>query len=215
MTEAPYFENHRRRDRFPWSLYHRDLTQRLARTIAERGSAPRVLIVGSGLEPEIAGAPPGTHFHGCDLDARAIAECARLHPHLADRLAVCPSPHALPVEGAFAEPFDVVLAKEVVEHLDDPAPWARLLASRVRIGGALVLTTPNYSRLSTLPLLEATVLEWIARRDGYSRAHIHPSKFSKRTLARLDVGPGMRLCRVEVAWTGWTLLGVWERIAPA
>ncbi len=84
----------------------------------------------------------------------------------------------------------------------------------MRVGGALVLTTPNYSRLSTLPLLEATVLEWVARRDGYSRAHIHPSKFSTRTLARLDVGPGMRLARIEVAWTGWTLLGVWERVAP-
>ena len=215
MTEAPYFENHRRRDRFPWSLYHRDLSQRLARTLDAYGSAPRVLVVGCGLEPEIDGAPPGTLFHGCDLDARAVEECARLHPHLAARLAVCPSENALPTTGNFAAPFDVVLAKEVVEHLIDPAPWARMLASRVRVGGSLVLTTPNYSRLSTLPYLEATVLEWIARRDGYSRKHIHPSKFSRRTLAKLDVGAGMTLARVEVAWTGWTLLGVWKRVAAA
>jgi 2-polyprenyl-3-methyl-5-hydroxy-6-metoxy-1,4-benzoquinol methylase len=213
MTEAPYFENHRRRDRFPWSLYHRDLSARLVRTLGAYGAAPRVLVVGCGLEPEIDGAPEGTLFHGCDLDARAIAECARQNPRLAERLAVCPSPNELPSTGKFAAPFDVVLAKEVVEHLPDPAPWARLLASRVRVGGALVLTTPNYSRLSTLPYLEATVLEWIARRDGYSRKHIHPSKFSRRSLRKLDVGPGMKLARVEVAWTGWTLLGVWLREA--
>jgi len=215
MTDAPYFENHKRRDRFPWSLYHQDLSRRLVRTIADYGAAPRVLVVGCGLEPEIEGAPAGTLFHGCDLDSRAIAECAKLHPQLRDRLAVCPSPSELPSSGDFAAPFDVVLAKEVVEHLDEPAPWARLLASRVRVGGSLVLTTPNYSRLSSLRYLEATVLEWIARRDGYSRKHIHPTKFSKRSLARLDVGGGMAPARVEVAWTGWTLFGVWKRIAPA
>ena len=35
-----------------------------------------------------------------------------------------------------------------------------------------------------------------------------------RTGTTTDVGPGMRLSRIEVAWTGWTLLGIWERVAP-
>ena len=212
MSErAPYFENHARRNRFPWSLYHRDLTRAIARVIRDHGAAPRVLVVGCGLEPEIEGAPAGTVFHGCDLDAHAIEECRAALPHMRDRLHVCPSPSELP---DFDVDFDVVLAKEVIEHLDDPAPWARELANRVRPGGELVLTTPNYGPLSTLGWLERTVLEWIARRDGYTRAHIHPSKFDRTRLAQLDVGPGMELVRVRTAPTGWTLLGRWRRLAP-
>jgi len=210
--EAEYFANHARKDRFPWSLYHRPLAGQMARILG-RYPSPRVLVVGCGLEPTIPGAPDAI-FHGCDLDPRAIEACRELFPALADRLAVCPSAGELPVEGAFAEPFDVVLAKEVVEHLPDPAPWARLLAGRVRVGGSLVLSTPNYGLDSSLGAIESTVLEWVARSDGYSRRHIHPSRFTRRSLARLDVGPGMRLVSIERPWTRWTLLGHWERIAP-
>ena len=213
--EAPYFVNHQRRLRFPWSLYHKDLERALASAIASHGTAPRVLVVGCGLEPEVVGAPRGAIFHGCDLDARAVEKCKDLYPHLAGRLAACPEPYALPSGGAFDEPFDVVLAKEVIEHTDDPQRFARSLAERVAIGGELVLTTPNYGKLSTLALLERTVLEWVARRDGYSREHIHPSRFDKKGLARLDVGPGMELQRVRRAWHGWTLLGRWKRLSRA
>ena len=115
-----------------------------------------------------------------------------------------------------AETFDVVVAKEVIEHVLEPARWAQVLAARVRPGGTLVLTTPNYGRFSTLPLLESTVLEWIARRDGFSRRHIHPTKFDRRRLEQLDVGPGMRLLSVDRTRTGWALVGRWrrDRVAP-
>jgi 2-polyprenyl-3-methyl-5-hydroxy-6-metoxy-1,4-benzoquinol methylase len=210
-AEAAYFVNHARKDRFPWSLYHQPLAEQLARIIAKH-ETPRVLVVGCGLEPTIAECDEATFF-GCDLDPRAIEACKRDRPEMADRLAVCPSPLELPRSGAFAEPFDVVLAKEVIEHLDSPAPWAQLLASRVRVGGSLALSTPNYGLDSSLGVLESTVLEWIARRDGYSRRHIHPSKFNARSLAKLDVGVGMRLVEIEVPWTRWTLLGHWERVS--
>ncbi|WP_437871885.1 class I SAM-dependent methyltransferase [Sorangium sp. So ce363] len=213
-TAAPpgdYFSNHRRRERFPWSLYHGALTRPLARAIAARGPRPRVLLVGCGLEGEIPGAPPATELYGCDLDARAIEACRRLYPARAARFAVCPGPYELPTGGGFDGPFDVVLAKEVVEHTLDPSRWARGLSVRLAPGGALLLTTPNYGRLSTLPLLEATVLEWIARRDGFSRKHIHPSKFDERSLAALDVGERMRLVSVRRTLTGWSLLGTWQR----
>lgn len=211
--EAAYFVNHARKDRLPWSLYHRPITDALVR-IVRRYHRPRVLVVGCGLEPTLPGLPEAV-FHACDLDPRAIDACKRALPEMASRLAACPSELELPSEGELAGDFDVVIAKEVVEHLPDPAPWARLLASRVKLGGVLLLTTPNYGLDSTLGLLESTVLEWIARRDGYSRRHIHPSKFTARSFARLDVGPGMRLVEVDVPWTRWTLLGHWTREAAA
>ena len=215
-TEAPYFINHERGRRFPWSLYHRDLDRRLARAIARTGRvSPRVLVVGCGLEPrvDLQGRMSDVQFFACDSDARAIAECKKRYPEMEGRLAVCPTGNELPTEPAFMTPFDVVLAKEVVEHLPSPEPWAQALAARVALGGALLLTTPNYGSLSLLGLLERTVLEAIARRDGYSRANIHPTKFTRRRLSLLDVGPGMQLVRVETTWTGWALLGHWKRVA--
>ncbi len=213
MTEAVYFSNHARKDRFPWSIYHRPLLTGFRQVLATAPAGARVLIVGCGLEPVVPGVS-GVTFFGCDLDSNAVAESRRLFPEMADRLATCPSQVALPSEGAFAGDFDVVLAKEVIEHLPEPEPWARMLARRVRVGGSLVLSTPNYGLDSSLGVLERTVLEWVARRDGYSRAHIHPSKFDRARLRALDVGPGMQLERIEVPWTRWTLLGHWRRTAP-
>ncbi len=216
MTDlgAPYFRNHDRRQRFPWCLYHAELDWRIAKAVRDQSPSPRVLVVGCGLEPRVVGAPTARCF-GCDLDARAIEVCRDRYPDLVDRLAVCPGPFELPSEGDFAGEFDVVLAKEVIEHLDDPERFARGLAERVAVGGELILTTPNYGRLSTLPILERTVLEWVARRDGYSRRHIHPSRFDRRRLAALHLGPDLRLLQVRTAVSGWTLLGRWQRVAPA
>lgn len=207
--EAPYFVNHARRRRLPWSLYHRELEWRLARILRARPGRPRVLVVGCGLDPLVAGAE--ADYHACDLDPRAVEACRSLHPSMAERIAVNPDPYRLPDQGALAGDFDVIVAKEVIEHTEEPERWARTLAARVAPGGELLLTTPNYGRLSTLALLERTVLEWVARRDGYTRRHIHPSRFDRRRLAKLDLGPGIEFVEIQTAFTGWTLLGRWRR----
>lgn len=213
MTAAPYFVNHARKDRFPWSVYHRPLIDGFAQALSQHRGG-RVLVVGCGLEPFFPGVP-GVTFYGCDLDPQAIEESQRLFPEMKDRLAVCPSEQELPRAGAFEGDFDVVLAKEVVEHLPTPEPWAKMLAARVKVGGSLLLSTPNYGLDSSLGLLERTVLEWFARKDGYTRAHIHPSKFDQKRLRALDVGPGMELVAVDIPWTRWTLLGHWRRTRAA
>lgn len=201
---APYFANHDRRRRFPWSLYHRGLEQRLASAVRSLpGAAPRVLVVGCGLEPFVPGVE-GPTYHGADIDEASIRRCGELYPALAGRLAVCPNPYQLPTGEAFDVPFDAIVAKEVIEHLDEPERWLQALAERLAPGGQLLLTTPNYGPLSTLPLLESTLLELVAWRDGYSRKHIHPSRFTRRRLMAVRV-PGLGPFEVETTATGWAL----------
>jgi 2-polyprenyl-3-methyl-5-hydroxy-6-metoxy-1,4-benzoquinol methylase len=213
-SSSDYFTNHGRKDRFPWSLYHRALTRPLARAIAAHGSHPRVLIVGCGLESTIPDTPADTEFFGCDLDPRAIEACQSMHPATANHYAVCPSPYDLPTSDAFSLPFDVVVAKEVIEHTLEPSRWAKTLAARLVRGGTLLLSTPNYGRFSTLPIIESTILEWIARRQGFSRRHIHPTKFDHDRLSNLDLGSEMRLVSVKkTRITGWSLLGTWQRVS--
>ena len=172
-----------------------------------------MLVVGCGLEPQVPGASQA-QYYGVDVDRSAIELCRARHPELAYRLAVCPGPYELPASSPFDRPFDGVVAKEVIEHLQEPERWARLLAERVAVGGQLLLTTPNYGRFSTLALLERTVLEWVARRDGYSRREIHPSRFDRRRLAALRLGTGLSLVEVATTRSGWALVGRWRRTAP-
>jgi len=213
-SHAEYFSNHDRRLKFPWSLYHRGLSRRLARVLVELPSPrPRVLVVGCGLEPFVPGAER-PEYYGVDLDHNSVAACRERFPEMKDRLAVCPGPYELPRHGAFQLAFDAILAKEVIEHLEQPERWVRTLASALAPGGELLLTTPNYGRWSTLPLIEATVLELVARRDGYSRKHLHPSRFDKRRFQDLDIAPDVRLVGVETTRTGWALFGRWRKSPP-
>jgi SAM-dependent methyltransferase len=208
---TPYFTNHDRRARFPWTLYHRPLERYLARALnACAKPEPRVLVVGCGLEPFVPGAQ-GPIYYGADLDARSIEACRERFPEMKARLAVCPDPYRLPSNSVFDTGFDAIVAKEVVEHLDEPERWARSLTDRLEPGGELLLTTPNYGRLSTLPLLESTLLELMARRDGYTRKHIHPSRFGPRSFRALGVGPEIDLVELRVTWTGWALFGRWRK----
>ncbi|MFI5302378.1 MAG: hypothetical protein ACHREM_30155, partial [Polyangiales bacterium] len=65
----------------------------------------------------------------------------------------------------------------------------------------------------TLPLLESTALEWVARRKGFSRAHIHPTRFDRERLRALQVGDGMRLVTVTSApITHWSLMATWQKL---
>ncbi|MCS6799160.1 MAG: methyltransferase domain-containing protein [Myxococcota bacterium] len=212
-TRAPYFTNHARRRRWPWRLYHGPIERALAR-IVRAHTGGRGLVVGCGLEPFVPGAERALRWHGCDLDPDAIAACEASYPAMRGRLAVCPDAYTLPSVAPFDGTFDVVVAKEVIEHVEEPERFARALASRVAPGGDLVLSTPDYGFPSTLGLLEATVLEWIARREGWSRAYIHPSPMTAARLAALDLGPDVSLVRIRRVAFGWALVACWRREVP-
>jgi len=80
---------------------------------------------------------------GVDLDEPGVvlAQQAGYEAHVAD----CRDPEALTTLDL--EPADLVIAGEVIEHLDDPGAFLQGLHPLVRPTGRLVITTPNASGL--------------------------------------------------------------------
>jgi predicted TPR repeat methyltransferase len=104
------------------------------------------------------------------------------------------SPEAVAALGL--EPAEVVIAGEVVEHLDAPGPFFRALRELVGPQGLLVVTTPNAYRL----------LNFLAPAAGVELVHPdHTSWHSPHTLANL------------LARNGWELEGAayYQNPAPS
>lgn len=182
LDQGDYFANHARARQFPWTLYHQPLEQDLARFLAEvAGEHPtgEVLVVGCGLLHEVDAAPAGLRFTVVDIDPRAVAAVlARKDPRIVGGEVVTPE---RPID--LGRRFAAIYAKEVVEHVLAWPAWLAGLRRALVPGGRLWLSTPNYGE-PWLPALESTVLEVIARRDGFSRRRLHPTRFSRGSLAR-------------------------------
>lgn len=206
MSEpVDYFSNHRLKLRFPWSLYHRPIVENLGRVM--RHSPGRdVLNVGSGpfLELDSIGSlgRAGRRITICDVDPRAIDLARELHRESIHRADVVAAGAALPYPSGA---FDLVVSMDVVEHVPHPLPWLRELLRVLRPGGSLFLTTPNYASRS-LDLLERTALELVARRQGFSRKDLHPSKMTPELLRELLVRAGARDPQLRTTSLGWVLL---------
>ena len=207
--QPDYFANHARARRFPWTLYHapleRDLAAFLAR-VADDHPQGDVLVVGCGLLHELDAAPPGLRFTVADIDARAVeAVCDRRDPRITAGHVVPPE---TPLDAALGARFAAIYAKEVVEHVLAWPGWLAGLRRALVPGGRLWLSTPNYGE-PWLPALESTVLELVARKSGFSRRHIHPTRFSRRTLARGLASAGFldvhtQVTPTRLALTAWT-----------
>jgi SAM-dependent methyltransferase len=199
--QVDYFSNHQLKLRFPWRLYHGPIVSELSRVLRSRPNAD-VLNVGSGPFLELEQLPDtGARFTLCDIDPRAIEMARELHGERLARTDTTKAGEPLPYD---AGSFDLVVSMDVVEHLPDPAPWCAELVRVLRPGGSVFLTTPNYG-FSTLGVLERTVLEAIARYQGFSRKDLHPSKFSRARLARALEDAGLREVRVRSIAMGWVL----------
>ncbi len=197
--QGDYFANHARARRFPWNLYHlpleRDLVRFLGLVAADTTTSSEVLVVGCGLLHEIDAAPQGLSFHVVDIDARAVdAVLARRDSRITGG-SVVPPETAIDV-ALGGRRFGAVYAKEVVEHVLAWPVWLVGLRRALVPGGRLWLSTPNYGE-PWLPALESTLLEIVARRDGFSRRDLHPTRFSRGSLRRALVAAGF--VDVEVA----------------
>jgi SAM-dependent methyltransferase len=202
MAEAvDYFTNHRYKVRFPWSLYHGPIIESLKATLA---SCPgrQVLNLGSGpfFElPELGAVDKD--FTLADIDPRAIELAAQIHGSKLKGATVISADQPLPFATG---QFDLVVSMDVIEHVPDPAPWLHEALRVLRPGGTLFLTTPNYASWS-LKFLEATALELIARRQGFSRVSLHPSKMTPLRLDSLLVESGCEAVQIASIAFGWVL----------
>lgn len=213
-TQADYFANHARARQFPWTLYHQPLERDLARflrQVAVEHPTGRVLVVGCGLLHELDAAPSGLAFHVADIDPRAVsAVLAQNDPRITGGTVVAPE---APIDACLGpgsgRRFAAIYAKEVVEHVLAWPGWLVGLRRALVPGGRLWLSTPNYGE-PWLPALESTVLELVARRSGFSRRDLHPTRFSRRSLARGLGAAGFEQARVRVTPTRLALTA-WAR----
>lgn len=185
--QSDYFANHARARQFPWTLYHKPLERDLAKFLAQVPPPGEVLVVGCGLLHEIDEAPAGLRYFVVDIDARAVdAVRARDDARI---VGGCVVPPEAPLDEVLAQVlgpkhrFAAIYAKEVVEHVLAWPAWLAGMRRALAPGGALWLSTPNYGE-PWLPAIESTVLELVARRDGFTRRDIHPTRFSRGALAR-------------------------------
>jgi 2-polyprenyl-3-methyl-5-hydroxy-6-metoxy-1,4-benzoquinol methylase len=206
--DVDYFANHARARQFPWTLYHQPLERDLGlflRQVAAEHPTGEVLVVGCGLLHEIDAAPSGLRFHVVDIDARAVdAVLARGDLRITGGTVVASE---RPID--LGRRFAAIYAKEVVEHVHAWPSWLVGLRRALVASGRLWLSTPNYGE-PWLPAIESTVLEVVARRAGFSRRDLHPTRFSRGALARGLVAAGFE--QVEVKPTATRLaLTAWSR----
>ena len=124
-----------------WFRARRQLVEwMIARTFPSLGS---LLEVGCGtgfLLGELRDRFPGAALAGCDIlfDSLRYAQ-----PHLPRVLMFQADACRLPIERR----FDVVIALDVIEHLDEDAAALREMFRVVERGGGLVLTVPQHQWL--------------------------------------------------------------------
>ena len=146
---------------------------------------------------------------GIDIDEEGVAEARRrgFEAHVAD----CRTAEAL--EPLDIEPAEIVIAGEIIEHLDDPGGFLDAMHLLVAPDGLLVLTTPNaHGLMNSAAALIGTEVN-------------HPDHvvlFSWRTLTNLLSRHGwvheqtstfVPIVKQDPNWTArWRLMGFFARI---
>lgn len=102
---------------------------------------------GAGLTLPLARAYPGIEFQGVDSDTRSIQQAEKApHP---------PNLRFSEAEPAREHQFDLVIASEVLEHVEDPSAFVAGLRDYLQPGGQLAITVPNgYGPFECLSLIE-------------------------------------------------------------
>ncbi len=157
----------------------------------------RILDIGCGFGETLAyHAARGCDAHGVDADANLerVAERYGLNARVGLFRASDYEPAS----------FDVVTLDQVIEHVSDPREFLREVASVVRPGGTVIVTTPNsggYGR-------RVFGRRWINWHVPY-----HQQQFSRRSLSLLAEGSGLRVARMRTLTNTRWLQYQWLHLA--
>jgi 2-polyprenyl-3-methyl-5-hydroxy-6-metoxy-1,4-benzoquinol methylase len=175
------------------SRYFRDAKPAFLRLIDPRGLRVLDLGCGGGRNGEMLKRAGAREVVGVELDAKAAAEARKR----LDRVCECDLARLDPAELG-DEPFDAILASDVLEHLVDAEGVLARAVTRLRPGGAVVVSLPNVA--SVFVMLQLLSKSWPRRKSGiFDRTHVR--WFGKRDMVRLLEGAGLQVLRVEPYFT--------------
>ena len=101
------------------------------------------------------------------------------------------------------EPFDAILASDVLEHLAQPEEVLARALTRLRPGGAVVVSLPNVAHVVVFANL--LMKRWPRRSSGiFDRTHLR--FFAKRDMVRLLEGAGLHVLRIEPYFTRYAAI---------
>ena len=138
-------------------------------------------------------ADSGWEACGVDLSEAAVSMCGESHPGI--NVAVGTEPADLP--GGPHDPFDLVMAFHVVEHISDLSTLASDIGRYCKEGGVLFICVPNWG-------------SWCRRVMGdqwpdLMREHLH--YFTRSSMSRWLTDSGFELVHVETGAPAWPWLG--------
>lgn len=104
---------------------------------------------------------------GIELDAAMAADAEGVLDHVV----VTDLNDLVSLEKLPGEPFDAIIAADVLEHLVDPWTTVRLLSAKLSQGGYLIVSLPNVAHISTFWALISK--KWPYRDRGiHDRTHL-------------------------------------------
>ncbi|NLE22108.1 MAG: class I SAM-dependent methyltransferase, partial [Actinobacteria bacterium] len=178
--------------------YFRDAKPAFLRLLDPRGLRVLDLGCGGGHNGEMLKKAGAREVVGIERDPAAAAEARRR----LDRVIECDLAELDPGELG-EQPFDAILASDVLEHLYDPEAALARAVTTLRPGGAVVLSLPNVSNVYVFAMLLGKT--WPRRASGiFDRTHVR--WFAKRDMARLLQDAGLEVLRVEPYFTRYAAI---------
>ncbi len=175
------------------SRYFRDAKPAFLRLIDPRGLRVLDLGCGGGHNGELFKRAGAREVVDVERDADAVAQARRR----LDRVLESDLAELDPAELG-DQPFDAILASDVLEHVMDAEDVLARAVTRLRPGGAVVLSLPNVANVYVFSQL--LLKTWPRRRSGiFDRTHVR--WFAKRDMVRLLEDAGLTVLRVEPYFT--------------
>lgn len=158
----------------------------------------RVVDIGCGLGELLEQIDPRHERIGLDPSAKAVEMAAQRSG--ATTLRGVLEPGRFPPASC-----DVIIAHHVIEHVDEPVAFVRLVAEALRTGGLFVVGTPNFA---------SAAARLFGERYRLLHDPTHVSLFTDDSLMRLLRNSGFRIASVEYPFFGtrFATLEAFERM---